>query len=45
MLHVSDKPVFRPLAESTDRIEWLNERLPCLQATIGSCSVTITEFR
>jgi len=23
---ISDKPVFRPLAEKTDRLEWLNER-------------------
>jgi len=24
--HLSEKPVLRPLAENTDRVEWLNER-------------------
>ena len=35
--HLSAKPVFGNLAETTDRLEWLNERfLPCSRQRTSS---------
>jgi hypothetical protein len=39
---VSEKPVFRPLAENTDRLEWLSERFESL--VIAGAAVTVTDL-